>query len=268
MNTIVLGLDGLDYDLVKKWQLHNLQQLQSHKITVPCNLLRGVPTSPEVWASFLIGHYVSDLEFDIGSTGKLLKFFMYLRKYFHFSFGVGKHLRNRTTHRTFPTLPLPTFVDETDISEINAPYYSYEPEVLNTFQQFGQGDLSLSRAIVHMFEIYKQRKAQLMKKLQEKLIDSRIIFAYMHFPDAIQHLCFEKKQPLIKEHYFDLDMFVLQVQEITANNIFMIVSDHGFNIEKGIHSQHGFYSCNAQLERPPTDITDFYHLFVNGGLSS
>ena len=51
----ILGIDALDYELVDKLNLNNLKQLQYGKTIVPINEKIGIPSSPEVWSSFLIG---------------------------------------------------------------------------------------------------------------------------------------------------------------------------------------------------------------------
>lgn len=50
----VLGLDGLEYNFVDKWNLSNLLQEQNGKIEVPINKEVGQPLSPQVWGSFLL----------------------------------------------------------------------------------------------------------------------------------------------------------------------------------------------------------------------
>lgn len=53
MFQFILGLDGLEYHLLEKWNLTNLKQREYGKITVPIERKAKVPVSPEVWASFL-----------------------------------------------------------------------------------------------------------------------------------------------------------------------------------------------------------------------
>jgi len=57
-------------------------------------------------------------------------------------------------------------------------------------------------------------------------------------------------------------MFVGKLQQILQDSMFIIVSDHGFDLEKGTHSKHGFYSSNKILKRKPTKITDFYRIVL------
>jgi len=45
--------------------------------------------------------------------------------------------------------------------------------------------------------------------------------------------------------------------------IFIIVSDHGFDFEKGDHSMKGFYSSNIYLIPKPEKITDFYGIILD-----
>ena len=85
----------------------------------------------------------------------------------------------------------------------------------------------------------------------------------MHFPDALQHLLFNK--PLeIKKLYIDLDSYILVLKSRVKSSLFLIVSDHGFDLETKNHSKHGFYSSNISLNPKPKRITDFYNLIVSG----
>lgn len=261
VKTVILGLDGLDYDLVTKWNLKNLQQDVCSTIGVPIHKEAGVPSSPEVWASFLTGENIQGLEFARqGKVGRILNLLIRLRKHFNFGFGVGRVLDRMTPVRTFPELRRTTFIDRSDVSEINAPFYSYDPIVLTIIELFGRGELSLQQAITKIFENYKKQKQLIIRELNNSLRNANVVFAYLHFPDAVQHLLFTRPR-LIKEHYFELDNYVLQLKSVLNNDstTFFIVSDHGFNIERGTHSLRGFFSSNNSHEvGHPEHITEVF----------
>jgi len=85
----------------------------------------------------------------------------------------------------------------------------------------------------------------------------------MHFSDALQHLLFNKSLE-IKKLYIDLDSYVSILKSRVKSSLFLIVSDHGFDLETKNHSKHGFYSSNMPLNPKPKQITDFYNLIVSG----
>ncbi|EMR73483.1 hypothetical protein MCGE09_00587 [Thaumarchaeota archaeon SCGC AB-539-E09] len=85
----ILGIDSLDYDLVEKWNLQNLKQLEYNKIKVPINEKLGLPLSSEVWASFLVGKYVS---VELKSSSNFINAMLEILYTFNISliYGVGK----------------------------------------------------------------------------------------------------------------------------------------------------------------------------------
>lgn len=235
-----------------------MQQKNYGKIVVPINKKMGVPSSPEVWASFLTGKWILGLEFDrVHSAGRVLSILKHIRKYIPLSLGIGPRFLDNKAPRSFPKLSLSTFVDLPGVSEINAPYYSYDHTILEVIQQFGEDEISMRTAVRRAFDIFKQRKKQIGRSILDGSQESRVIFAYVHFPDVIQHFTFLKPR-VIKEHYFELDDFVLRLKDIISDAQFIIVSDHGFNTTDGSHSLYGFYSSNIDITPEPKRITDFY----------
>ena len=59
MKILIIGIDALEYNLVKKYNLKNLKQAQYIKIKVPINKELKKPTTPSVWASFLAGKIIN-----------------------------------------------------------------------------------------------------------------------------------------------------------------------------------------------------------------
>jgi len=67
---------------------------------------------------------------------------------------------------------------------------------------------------------------------------------------------------MIRRFYIDLDNYVSVLKRSIETSLFLIVSDHGFDLKAKSHSRYGFYSSNIHLESKPKDITDFYHLIL------
>lgn len=256
MNIFILGLDGLEYNFVKEWNMENLMQKEQGKLIVPINKEKNTPISPEVWAAFLTGEEIHRGWRRVGIKGRILELLMSLRKRIDLSFGIGNYFR---TEISFPKLNKTTFVDREDATEINAPYYSYEGTV-SIVEKVGRGEFSIDEAISELMNLYKKRKKRILRELKEKIPNYNIIFAFLHFPDVIQHFTFTRSH-IIKNMYADLDYFVLQLKHfLRDSDTFIIVADHGFDMRKGIHSNYGFYSSNIGLKPKPLKITDFYYL--------
>jgi len=243
----ILGLDGLEYNFVREWNLRNLKQQEYGKILVPIDKSKEVPLTPQVWAAFLTGKYIPSLYFVHPLTTEMLlkmqSFLRFLRKFIRISLGLGKKIKIKAPNK-FPNLKEKTFIDLTKSIEINAPYYSYDGAVFNILNQFYLGKLTLKECIEAMRALYEMRKEQILLEL-EKIRDVDVVFAYMHF------------------FYADLDNYVSVLKSRVEVSLFLIISDHGFDLETKNHSMHGFYSSNVPLNPKPQRITDFYDLIVN-----
>lgn len=256
---LIVALDGLESDFVEKWNLRNLKQQEYGTIEVPIDSETGVPTSPQVWASFLTGRYVEGLEFEkVGMVNIVLKALEFLHKHIPMRLGLGEKVRNRAPSR-FPTLKSESFLELTKSREINMPYYSYDHSALNIIHKFKAENLSVSRIIVLLKDLYEKRKSRILREI-DKIESVDVFVAFMHFPDSLQHFLFTRPSK-IEELYLDLDEYVsLLKKRIRSSTLFIIVSDHGFDLETGTHSKHGFYSSSANLERTPRKITDFFQI--------
>lgn len=263
----ILGLDGLEYDFVEKWNMVHLAQRDYSKITVPLSEKTGTPTSPEVWASFLTGKHVQ-MSFDAISPplAPLLNLLGFMRKYINLSLGLNRKIRENVPmkmwkhwHTGFPPLKQKTFLDLTNSKEINAPYYSYDDVAFTVMRNFGDGKLSLRQSIGILKALYGKSKNRILRET-ESFQDADVVFAYMHFPDILQHLLFVRPSE-IKKHYIDLDNYASVLKSrIKDSTLFIIVSDHGFSFGTKLHSKHAFYSSNVILEPKPKRITDFFQI--------
>ena len=255
---MILGLDGLEYNFVEKWNLTDLKQKEYGKIKVPISKETGAPASPPVWASFLTGKYVTNLtlERSIFRT-RVLDVLKFLRKHVDVSLRLG----SKFTAFKFPKLKEKTFLDHTNSVEINAPFYSYDHETYHVLQNWTLETISLEGTINALRALYLERKKQILNEI-EKMKDVDVVFAYMHFPDILQHFLFPRPARL-RKLYLDLNSYVSTLKEkLEESTLFIIVSDHGFDLQTQLHSTHGFYSSNTKLDPKPNDITNFYHMIL------
>ena len=81
--------------------------------------------------------------------------------------------------------------------------------------------------------------------------------------DWVGHVWIVKHIKKVKKAYQKLNMLAYNLKRLVPENtIFLIVSDHGFDLLEGIHSDYGFYSCNKPLNPKPRKITDFHKIIL------
>jgi predicted AlkP superfamily phosphohydrolase/phosphomutase len=264
VKVFILGLDGLEYDLVYKWNLPNLLQKQNGKIKVPISDKTGVPTSPEVWATFLTGKRVRADFVSRGLKGKIFGLFplkpiiKHLRKEVNLSSIFPKKF---STPKRFPQLKARSFLDITNSKEINAPYYSYNNLAFDFHFRFRHEKLTVQQVVSELKTLYVNIKKQILRTI-ETLENIDLVFAYMHFPDAVQHHLFPKPR-FIKQHYNDIDHFVSLLKEcLPDSTLLILISDHGFDFGTQRHSKYGFYSSTQFIDPKPKHITDFFDIIL------
>lgn len=264
----ILGIDALDYDLVEKLNLNNLKQLEYGKVIVPINEKIGIPHSPEVWASFLVGERMS---MNFISSSYYINLMLRVLGFFHISTNnifITKALNllkklNIRSNISFGNLNKDTFLDIIKSKEINVPYYSFDHLTFNISTLFGVSKISLKQAIIEIKSIYEMRKKQIIREIKD-IENYDVVFAFMHTTDLLQHLSLSIDD--IEKHYIDLDNYVSRLKLELENSFecftFILVSDHGFDFDKETHSMNGFYSSSTHLIPIPEKITDFYGIIL------
>lgn len=267
----ILGLDGLEHEFVEKWECSNLKQREYGKIKVPINKFGRVPTTPQVWMSFLCGKRIS---IDFGTfylaRTMIVRILKFARKYADLSLGLAgkvkttKQIRGHFSNMTVENylnqkLNQETFLDITNSEKINVPYYNYDDKAREIVSAFGKGKISMQETVAGLNLIYETRKQQILETV-ETVRNKDVVFAYMHYPDILQHFFFHTPSK-IRGHYVDLENFVsLLKRKLDDSTLFLIISDHGFDLKTETHSTYGFYSSNVNLDPKPERITDFYEI--------
>ncbi len=248
MRVFVLALDGLDYRLVKRLRLRNLMQTSFGALKVPTTS-EGYAMSPEVWATFLVGKRVTK-EF---KRHPLVSLLVELRKIIRLSFGIGQRVKRLVEPRThYPYLDYDTFLNHIDAYVYNFPYVNYDNLVFDILHNFNRG-VPLDRTVELLYKLYRLRKEVILRLTKR---NEKLVLAYMHFPDVIQHLLFRRKGKIYRL-YYDINRFILKLSE-NINGKFLIISDHGFDFKRGIHSGYGFYSINDDVKfRHILDVRKF-----------
>lgn len=266
-NFLIIAFDGLDYDLIKKYNCKNIQQKEFGKIDNHTGITTIVTS--EVFASFITGktweeHGIiglrrptSDFLYKIEKLNRY-KFF---RKFTGLRRSICKNLpfvdgRERDVNKD--DLKTSTFFDEIPNSKaIDVPSYNkgYYVKINEFFDLFGIKDAEKE---LNRFE--KCKKRELFEAVDQ---DYNLIMAYFHKPDYIQHWYWEVgKMEQVKKMYEEMDGLAKEILNRARDKFDTIIfmSDHGLPDKKGEgHNEKAFYSCNKELfPKKVPHITDFY----------
>jgi hypothetical protein len=272
MKCFILGLDGIEYDFVEAWNLKNLMQTEYGKVEVPIGE-EGVPMSPQVWSSFLTGR-VENISFP--KTPRIYKILVFLWNNFGFFVKYIPFLKRRFQKigRKVQAgrgqlslnykLQNPTILDVVNSKAINFPFINHDDSTFKITYTYAIGELSLDECLESLKHDYIEHKKSIFKAIRENEIE--LFFAFLHHIDSFQHYAF-RRQEIIEEMYEDVDSFAASLkQELTTlypDSKFIIVSDHGFDLNTGMHSKYAFYSTNIPLDPIPQKITDFYGILTS-----
>lgn len=264
IKVVVVGVDGLEPDLVEEWNLKGLKQEEHGKVNVPINKVEGKALSPEVWGDFLTGKH-KDRGFKDTST--LIRLLKSVRKYLPvFKLDDWLEERSLLSKYTNSAINFPelgenekTFIDETGGDYHNSPFYDYDNEEINREERkYIKGEISIQELKNFLNNLYEKNKEKAREKLEKTEAD--LFFTYFHYTDAIQHH-FYMDEDFIKEKYEDVQQLILDLKNMADDDaLFIIVSDHG--LKKGKHTEKGFYSFNRKIGLDEPHITDFYDIIL------
>lgn len=223
---IILALDALDLNLVKKFKCKNLMQKEHGQTDISeFNLERTIV----LWASFLTGKNMeariplkSQWEFKLATEETFLKFFNPHKAIDvpAFSFKQQSHAEERKLLKKY-------FDDKVAIEEYDAVVWKYHEENKKEFlDSIGKFDL---------------------------------VMGYFNLADAIGHLSFGIPEKM-RDVYYELEKLAKEVKD--SDDFTLVISDHGMKAigRYGDHTNNGFYSANHKLGLNLPKITDFYNL--------
>lgn len=259
---IILGLDGLDLDLVYSFGCRNLFQETYGSISVPVHSVLKVPVTPQVWGSFLTGQWLGDLGFTYGSAwmDRVVSLLRQVKRIVPVQLGLTKRIVHEP--KRFPPLPYKTFADRIDIDLMNVPFYNFDHWIFNTGFELTKDRISLSEFLLKLVMYFNQLTAKVTRAVDSM---GPHLFAYLPFPDIVHHFCYHDRR-IIAEHYRELEEFIAHIEKRTDGPI-LIVSDHGFDFQTKRHSLKGGFSLNRPLYPAPKRITEFYSLILNGSFN-
>ncbi len=249
----------------------------------------GEIATPVAWACFLTGKDVTKLGYNLRSAiekkvtesyNPLLRPLYKLRtklikrkKLGLRDIAIKLGLFKRRPYRLPKHLHEQTFIEVLKregyrVAAIEVPTYSSEvneeltPEVLKLLSSGIKEKNRFLRDVV-MKECSK--RIERARKLVDEYYD--LVFVYLPMPDLAHHLLYRTKLELIllRKYYDDLAELVKHLIDNAASRGYtvLIVSDHGFDLERRDHSNYGFWSLNRDIDIGFTKITDFYSYIIS-----
>jgi hypothetical protein len=257
MKYYILGLDGLEYNLVEKWNLRGLQQQVCNKIWVPIGP-NGIPESPQCWGTFLTGKVIERRPLARTWYKTVVKKAVAGTKRISRSVGLAlAQLTKGWSHVQYPSLRGTTFLDWDGAKPVNAPYYDFDEQTLKVIERYYLEEWSADSLLDSYFQLLRNRRKQLAAEVSSA---STVVFAYTHVPDVVQHIAWSKTS-VLKRLYRELNELANDIRlRLNSATPLIIVSDHGSDLE-GSHSEYGFFSSSHTLPHPIKAITDFFPLF-------
>lgn len=223
---IILALDALDLDLVKRFDCLNLMQKEYGQTDLSEFQLERTVV---LWASFLTG---KNMEARIPVEGQ-------------WDF---KLETEETFLRFFES-----------IETIDVPAYSLREENHKEERRLLKAYFDEKASVEEYDEVVWKNHEENKKLLFPSLGKFDLVMSYFDLADAIGHLSFGISSKM-KQVYEELENLAKQVKE--EDGFTLIVSDHGMKAvgRYGDHSRNGFYSLNKTMGLDVPKITDFYQL--------
>lgn len=268
---VILGFDGLEYNLVEEWDLKYIKQKTYTKTDLSDF---KVIVTPPIWASMLTGKKVPEIE---ELFVKRMKFvtarsnISRVKTPWYVKLGakllplpirrlLGDAITPKPMQATYDYLlrnkKYKTIFDYFDSTWTNGiPSYGRNvstEEVRRAMKDAVKGNFK--PLVEYAMKIYEQDRRTLFEALDN---DYELIFWYTPFLDEISHFYIRKKLKLMNI-YFDLNKLVKKVsQKLDEDDVLYIISDHGMEPVPGSpyggdHSDHGFFSSNTGelIEKP------------------
>lgn len=274
MKIFILALDGLEYDLVKLWNLLGLRQKTCGKIKLSkeyyistrsplTKMVEVTPYTPIVWASFITG-----LPPRKHGIRQMITYGNFLNKLRN-----APLIRNiKAKRKILWKMGLkPRLVSKKDLSTktlfdlinpsiaIDIPAYNesteYHYRLLRAFSKDG-----IVKYEKEVWNIFNERKAKLFREIIKPW---KLFMVYFKITDLLGHLYVCKNPSKLSLVYKEVNKLAKTLQHmVSTDTIFLIVSDHGVipsaDGVTGTHSDHAFWSLNMKISWKPKDIIDFY----------
>ena len=270
MRLLILGLDGLDYSLVEKWKLNFYKQRSYGKHYV--GLLKKLYT-PIIWGCFLTGLNVEEHGYSFHEVVKKRRKDAFKNQILCKLYSIrtripiknlrirnilvklkllnpyqgcimSENLLNKTFLRFLKDLKY-------KVAAIEVPSYDEETNEYfrSTYKLLLSASLDEKKAYVD--NILEETGRRVTKAMDYIDMDYDLVFMYSPLPDIAFHLAVKPTLRIkvwlknVHEHLQQILRPLIKEAE-NRNYTILIVSDHGFDLNKYYHSNYGFWSLSIE----------------------
>ena len=268
MKLLIIGLDGLDHDLVERWRLAFYKQKHYGKHYV--GFLKTLYT-PIIWSCFLTGMDVTTQGYSLNqlrtkrsmdSLHPILRPIYKLRVKIlrgRRLFVRGLLVRLRLVKAHPPSIMPKHLIKKTFLNimeeEIGIKVYAIEVPGYNERinEKYRSEYIKLINATINeKLEYIKGVLADCEERIGSAIKgvadNYDTIFLYLPLPDIAHHLLFKGLTEItyLRQHYGKLSRMLEPLVDKASNKGYRIlmVSDHGFDLNRYYHSDYGFWSIN------------------------
>lgn len=222
----IIGLDGLEYTLVRDFDLSNIQQAEFGRTSLDLIKQRtNYPDTISCWSTFLSGKLAYICKSREETIFSLVDSFVEL--------GVPGYMRELDPeHRRLAGVLVKTLEGKMAEDE-------YE-------------------------KLVKAHTESILEETLKVISDNPdLLMTYFPIADLLGHLYFQNPKKM-KETYEYIDDTVTRIVKKVPEAMILMISDHGmkpwFELKRGEHTWYGFYSLNRRLNLDTLGIEDFYEI--------
>jgi len=277
---IVLGIDGLEYNLVEKWRLKNIMQKTYCKLDLSDY---NIVVTPLIWGSMLTGVVdkrvmkiwekaarITDLS-EMFSVDIKQKWWskLFFKLFSFLPFSIKNWINNNIINNMHGVNAFDLTANYVNDKKLKNIFQFFKNPWTNGIPGYGKNvcdhlkrksmDKMLSGDEVsyksNITKNYKKDKLELLSALNKQEYD--FIFWYTSLLDEIGHLYISNEIYLL-DYYLEINNVIGKVIDSYPNARIYIISDHGMKRTKvkwGLHSDHAFFSSNTKESiKKPIDI--------------
>ncbi|RLE88649.1 MAG: hypothetical protein DRJ67_01375 [Thermoprotei archaeon] len=286
MRLLILGLDGLDPDLVERWRMDwfKLKFHGRHYVGVLKKLY-----TPIVWGSILTGLNVEEHGYGLRELREkrsreafksrvLRRLYLLRLRLTRRRLGVRKLLVKLGLVNPYPPaimhdhLLARTFLEELkargySVAAIEVPSYNESRNEYYRSRIDALATAPFSRRVELVEEALEDTRERVERGVKCVEEGHDLIFIYTPLPDVAFHMAvgptLKVKVWLRSVHYALYEMLrpLMKLARERGYEVLML-SDHGFDLRSGYHSEYGFWSTTVKPPYRPSSILDFHDLVM------